>query len=183
MKKVLSVFLAALMLFTCFGVMAYAEDGGEIKVPCYIYFEYYTGEFAKDGTPVVSDAETATFICENNSVITSDQMNTWLRDMPKQVVYEYEVEEYGSKRTETVTYTFEYFTIKGHDEGERYKFEGTGEAQMVRDEADPKGNPIVFVANYTKKDTGDTVTFWELVQSIFARINLIFEYFAEIFGF
>ena len=42
---------------------------------------------------------------------------------------------------------------------------------------------VVFVANYTKKDTGDTVTFWELVQSIFARINLIFEYFAEIFGF
>lgn len=170
MKKVLSVFLAALMLVSCFGMMAFAED--YIKDPAIVTFKYYSGEFDKNGNPVLAEPE---FLFENNSVITSDQMNTWLRDMPKQVVYEYEVEEYGSKRTETVTYTFDYFTIEGHDEGERYKFEGTGETTMA--------DGTVFVANYTKKDTGDTVTFWEFVQSIFARINLIFEYFSEIFGF
>ena len=175
MKKVLSVFVAAIMLFTCFGVMAYAEDGGEIKDPATAKFTYLVPTYDANGNANGAEKTTITVLFENNSVFTSDLMNTWLRDMPKQVVYQYDVDEYGSSRKETVTYTFDYFTIEGHDEGERYKFEGTGEKVMT--------DGVVFVANYTKKDTGDTVTFWELVQSIFARINLIFEYFAEIFGF
>jgi len=175
MKKVLSVFLAALMLFTCFGVMAYAEDGGEIKEPGIITFKYLVNTYDENGEPNGVEEIAPTYQIENNSVLTSDQMNTFLRDMPKQVSYQYTVTEYGSSRKETVTYTFDYFTIEGHDEGERYKFEGTGETLIA--------DGTVFVANYVKKDTGDNVTFWEFVQSIFARINLIFEYFAAIFGF
>ncbi len=175
MKKVLSVFLAALMLFSCFGVMTYAEDGGEIKDPAIITFKYLVNTYDENGEPNGVTEIAKEFQIENNSVLTSDQMNTFLKEMSKQVSYKYTVEEYGASRQETVTYTFDYFTIEGHDEGERYNFEGTGETRIA--------DGAVFVANYVEKDTGDNVTFWEFVQSVFARINLIFEYFAAIFGF
>lgn len=173
MKKVLSVFLAALMIFSCFGVMAYAEDGGEIKDPIEITFEYYSGEFDAEGKPVV---ETFKQTMEKGTVITADQMNSWVDNIiPKQVVYTYTVEEDYTSRTETRTYTFKYFTVKDQDSSIRYTFEGTGETKI--------NNDCTFVANYNVKDTIDNYTFWEFVQSVFARINKIFEYFSEIFGF
>lgn len=41
---------------------------------------------------------------------------------------------------------------------------------------------VTYTAIYAENNKSDTLTFWELVRSIFARINQIFEYFAEIFG-
>ena len=40
---------------------------------------------------------------------------------------------------------------------------------------------IIFVADYSESDIEVRQTFWNLVESIFARINLIFQYFAKIF--
>ena len=42
---------------------------------------------------------------------------------------------------------------------------------------------ITYVAVYSEKEVGETQTFWSFIQSIFARINLLFQYFAEIFSF
>ncbi len=41
---------------------------------------------------------------------------------------------------------------------------------------------VTYMAVYAENKKSDTLTFWQLVQSIFARINKIFEYFNEIFG-
>lgn len=40
---------------------------------------------------------------------------------------------------------------------------------------------ITYTAIYAEEKIEDTFTFWNLVQSIFARINMIFEYFFNIF--
>ena len=42
---------------------------------------------------------------------------------------------------------------------------------------------ITYVAVYSEKEVGETQSFWNFIQSIFARINLLFQYFAEIFSF
>ena len=42
---------------------------------------------------------------------------------------------------------------------------------------------IVLTAQYSKKDLSENQTFWQFIQSIFARINILFEYFATIFKF
>ena len=174
MKKVLSVFLAALMLFTCFGVMAYAADGDENKVPIEVTFSYLVYTYDSYGDPNGVDDCTETWQAEKNADITSGQLNSWLKEMPKELSYQYDVEEYGSSIKETVTYTFKYFTMEGDETGYKYTFEGIDKEVLSADR--------VFVAHYDKEDTIDNVTFWEFVQSIFARINRIFEYFAAIFG-
>ena len=183
MKKVLSVFLAALMLVSCFGMMAFAEDGGEVKEPAYVRFKFLVPVTDAEGKVTEIDwYEMDTLQIENYSVITSGQMNTWLSEMPKKVEMDYSYTEDNYTRTETKSYTFLYFTIEGGDDEFRVRFEGTGETKIGCENPDPE-NPIVFVAHYEEKDTKDNTTFWEFVQSIFARINLIFEYFSEIFGF
>lgn len=40
---------------------------------------------------------------------------------------------------------------------------------------------ITYTAIYAEEKIENTFTFWNLVQSIFARINMIFEYFFNIF--
>lgn len=42
---------------------------------------------------------------------------------------------------------------------------------------------IVYTAEYTEKDTTGYQSFWNFIESIFERINMLFEYFAEIFNF
>ena len=42
---------------------------------------------------------------------------------------------------------------------------------------------VAFSAVYLEEDLSTRQSFWELVESIFERINLIFEYFATIFNF
>lgn len=47
----------------------------------------------------------------------------------------------------------------------------------------PEAAGIILTAVYSEEDISARQSFWELVESIFARINLIFEYFATIFNF
>lgn len=42
---------------------------------------------------------------------------------------------------------------------------------------------VTYTATYSEKDISENQTFWNFIQSIFARINLLFQYFAEIFRF
>ena len=39
----------------------------------------------------------------------------------------------------------------------------------------------IYYAVYSSKEVNESQSFWEFIESIFARINLIFEYFARIF--
>ncbi|MGN1194636.1 MAG: hypothetical protein ACI4SB_04065 [Acutalibacteraceae bacterium] len=41
---------------------------------------------------------------------------------------------------------------------------------------------VTYTAIYAENNKSDIITFWNLVQSIFARINQIFEYFYAIFA-
>lgn len=174
MKKVLSLLLAALMLFSCCGVMAFAADGDEIKEPITVTFKYYVLTFDENGVANGVEYKELNKTMEKGAAITNKMMNTWLDEMPKQVGFDYQVEEDYTTRTETKTYTFKYFTAEGFEDGERLTFEGS---------VSEISEPTVFIAQYNLEDTIDYVTFWEFVQSIFARINKIFEYFAAIFGF
>ena len=40
---------------------------------------------------------------------------------------------------------------------------------------------VTYTAIYAEEKIGDTFTFWNFVESVFARINMIFQYFYEIF--
>ncbi|MCM1364255.1 MAG: surface glycoprotein [Faecalibacterium sp.] len=40
---------------------------------------------------------------------------------------------------------------------------------------------VTYTADYGEVDNAETPTFWKLVQSLFARINAIFEYISRIF--
>ncbi len=51
---------------------------------------------------------------------------------------------------------------------------------LAEDEA---AKTIIYKAVYTEKDIEGNQTFWSFIASIFERFNLLFEYFAEIFGF
>ena len=39
-----------------------------------------------------------------------------------------------------------------------------------------------FIAVYTVEEKEKTMTFWNLVEMIFSKFNMIFEYFYKIFG-
>lgn len=170
MKKVLAVMLSVLMLFSCFAVAAFAEGGEEIKNPVVVTVKFKT--YDADGNGEADDGVVAK-VFEKDAAIESAVMQEWLYDMPREFSVDYEVTEDGYTRTETKTYTFKYFTKEGDESGETYYFGST----------DAITEDTVFVAQYKIEDTIDYVTFWELVESIFARINRIFEYFAAIFNF
>ena len=43
------------------------------------------------------------------------------------------------------------------------------------------GDSIKFTAEFAEKEITATQSFWNFVESVFARINLIFQYFAKVF--
>lgn len=166
MKKLLSIFLAALMLLSCFSVMAFAADDDVL-----VYVTYLVPDNNGDGEP--EEVSTEPKLVKKGEPIPAAEMEGWLLDMPREFTYDYNTDEGGFERTETRTYTFKGFTKEGVEGSDLYYFGSTGKI----DEA------THFVAQYKIEDTIDNVTFWELVQSIFARINKIFEYFSAIFKF
>ena len=166
MKKLISVLLAAIMLVSCFSVMAFATEETNLAYVSVVY--RYVDENGNEAEATVGPKSVV-----KGNVIPAAEMEAWLLDMPREFSYDYQITEDGYTRTETRTFTFKGFAKQGDESGTLYYFGSTDE--ITED--------TVFVAQYKIEDTVDFVTFWELVQSIFARINLIFEYFAEILGF
>lgn len=81
-----------------------------------------------------------------------------------------------SNPSKTATETTEY-TFKGWRcslDGELY-YENT--LPVVPADA----TEITFTAEYAESNVEVRQTFWNLIESIFARINLIFQYFAKVF--
>lgn len=88
-------------------------------------------------------------------------------------IAEYAPENPSKTATETTEYTFKGWRCDL--DGELY-YENT--LPVVPEEA----TAITFTAEYSESDVEVRQTFWNLVESIFHRINLIFQYFATIFG-
>lgn len=172
MKKVLSVFLAALMLFSCFGVMAYAEESQTVTIT----FKYKIPNATATGVEDCVVTEEVPYESTKGAVITAGLMDHILNDlnkMPKEFSYTYDADDFPTRK-ETKTYKFMNF-VSESDPTYKLDFRGSGTDVFTED--------VTFVAEYEIEDTGEYTTFWEFIQSIFARINIIFEYFSQIFGF
>ena len=168
MKKVVSILLAALMLVSCFGMMAFAEGEAEAVEKVYASVIYLI-----PGNGEAEEVQIGPKEVVKGEPISAAEMEAWLFDMPREFKYDYNITEDGYTRTETRTYTFKGFSKQGEEGDTLYYFGSTG----------PIEENTVFVAEYKITDTVDNVTFWEFIQSIFARFNVIFRYFAEIFDF
>ena len=120
---------------------------------------------------------TVHFINGNKQIkeVTVDSSNTF--DASLFPVFENEQFELDEKQddgtTKTYRYTFQVWKVVMT--GKLY-YPGTFEVDGTESE-------IWLEAQYTKEDISGRQSFWNLIESIFARINLIFEYFATIFNF
>lgn len=75
---------------------------------------------------------------------------------------------------ENYTYIFKYWAV--------YKDGVLDESQHYYPSAIPKvTEDATYMAVYSAQEVKEILTFWELVQSFFARLNALFEYFAKIF--
>ena len=147
MKKVLSVLLSMLMIFSTVGVVAFAEDEVESAATVHVIF--------KDGDNVLYD----------------------LKVTPGTRLGEH-IENPVKADTETTRYIFKGWVREG-DAEETIWYPST----IPNPTADDEGTTITYIAVYSEEDLTQRQTFWNLIESIFERLNRIFEYFAEIFGF
>ena len=152
MKKVISVLLSMLMIFSMVGVMAFAED-------------------AENSGNTVVDKATVTVIFYDEDGVTkleeirlepNEELSTKIKNPEK-------------ADTETTRYIFKGWQAK---DGTIY-YQSTLPTPTEADE----NTTIEYVAVYSKEDLTQRQTFWNLIESIFERFNLLFQYFAEIFGF
>ena len=75
-------------------------------------------------------------------------------------------------------YTFKGWVVEGDANGEVWYKE-----TIKTPGADFEGNEITYVAEFSKEEVKSNQTFWNFIESIFERINRIFQYFAKIFDF
>lgn len=142
MKKLLSVILAALMIFSVFGVV-FASAEGET--------EYYT---------IVFNDEDGTFIAKR------DVAYYGVVKAPENPSKKDEVNEDGK----TVTYTFDGWVDP--DTGVVYHASTIPVATANK----------TYYARYTMTVQEEHQTIMTFIRSIFARINIIFEYFYRLFN-
>lgn len=79
--------------------------------------------------------------------------------------------------TDTTEYTFKGWQTEGDD---NFYYQNTLPVAKLAEGETTK--EIVYTAVFAEEDISGRQSFWNLVESIFARINLIFEYFATIFN-
>ena len=93
----------------------------------------------------------------------SVEAGTILTQYVPEVIQEYE--------TDTTRYTFKGWQAEGDD---TIYYSNT----LPKAEAD-----VVYVAVYAEKDISGNQSFWNFIETLFERLNLLFEYFATIFNF
>lgn len=91
---------------------------------------------------------------------------------PGENLADYEIKNPSKTATETTEYIFSGWVCD---------YDGVTYYQNTLPVVPEDAEAIVFVADYMEKDIEVRQTFWNLVESIFHRINLIFQYFATIF--
>ena len=84
-------------------------------------------------------------------------------------------EDPSKQATETEEYIFKGWRCSADDElyykNKPYAISANATANDI----------ITFTAEFSKQEIKVTQTFWNFVESVFARLNLIFQYFAKIF--
>ena len=96
-------------------------------------------------------------------------LNPYLKDM-----------DYPVKNdTETTRYTFDGWKLEGTD-GPAYYNNTLPVPTLAEGETEKE---IIYVATYVEEDISGRQSFWNFVESLFERLNILFEYFATIFNF
>ena len=75
-------------------------------------------------------------------------------------------------------YTFKGWLVEGDESGVVWYRE-----TIKTPGADFEGSEITYVAEFSKEEVKSSQTFWNFIESIFERINRIFQYFEKIFDF
>ena len=126
---------------------------------------------AADAEEPDTDGLVVILFCNEDGAVISRNYYT-----PGTILEKDKFPEYPTKES---TATTEYI-LKGwrcNLDGELYYKE-----QVYQISAEAEGREIIiFTAEYSEKEITATQSFWNFVESVFARINLIFQYFAKIF--
>lgn len=141
MKKIIAVLLSVLVLFSAFGVAAFAGNEDEVtEEPV-----YFTVTFVDyDGTHIAS-----------RQVLKGKNVNAPMN--PERA------------STEDTDYIFKGWSADGG-------------ATIYHAETLPVATvDVTYTAVYAEEAHKDNLTFWQLVASIFERINQILEYFYKLF--
>lgn len=146
MKKTLALFLALLMTFTMFGVMASAADETDVA-PIHVIF-IVDGQTVKD------------IYVQDNTILTP-----------------YAPENPVRPDTDDTRYTFKGWQTAGDN---NYYYQSTLPIAKLADGETSK--EIVYKAIFSEEDISGRQSLWNLIESIFERINLLFEYFATVFN-
>ncbi len=94
---------------------------------------------------------------------------------PGTIIDEYVPANPSKPATETEEYIFKGWRC---DLDNKLYYEET--VQYIFEDCEA-GSTVRFYAEYSVKDIGSRQSFWNFIESIFERINLIFQYFAKIF--
>lgn len=154
MKKALAVLLSVLAIFSMFSVMAFAEDSTADPTPITVKF--------MDGDSLIKE-----IAVKEGDVLTA-----------------YAPENPTKPDTETTRYTFAGW--QAYDETGAVIDDSLYQKSTLPAPYLAEGQTtatIIYKAVYSEKNIEGRQTFWNFIESIFARFNLLFEYFAEIFGF
>ena len=153
MKKALSVILSVLMIFSVFGMFAAAE--GDLVT---IKFVVET-----DGDDIViRELQAAPGVNFVDRIVDGGDIAIGIP---------------VKESTETTKYTFQHWVNTTTGE-----ITHTGNVPAVsQKEYDEGVREIVYLAVFAEEEIKENQTFWAFIQSIFERINKIFEYFERVF--
>ncbi|MBQ7296048.1 MAG: hypothetical protein IJW86_07630 [Clostridia bacterium] len=154
MKKALAVLLSVLVAFSMFTVMTFAAGSTAEPTPITIKF-------------VVDDTIVREIAVKNGEILTP-----------------FAPENPSKPSTDTTKYTFEGW--QAQDENGNVLDETLYQKSTLPSPylaADEETKTIVYKAVFTEKNIEGNQTFFSFLASIFERFNLLFQYFAEVFGF
>lgn len=154
MKKALAVLLSVLVAFSMFTVMTFAADSTADPTPITIKF-------------VVDDGVVREIAVKNGEILTP-----------------YAPENPAKNDTETTKYTFKGWQMQdknGNVLDEKLYQKSTLPAPYLAEGETSK--TIIYKAVFAEKNIEGNQTLLGLFASIIERINMLFRYFAEIFGF
>ncbi len=154
MKKALAVLLSVLAIFSMCSVMAFAEGS------------------TADPTPITVKFMDGDFLIKEVSVKEGDILTAYAPENPTK------------PDTDTTRYTFAGW--QAYDEAGAVIDETLYQKSTLPAPYLAEGQTtatIIYKAVFSEKDIKGNQTFWNFIESIFARLNLLFEYFAEVFGF
>lgn len=154
MKKALAVLLSVLVAFSMFTVMTFAAGSTAEPTPITIKF-------------VVDDTVVREIAVKDGEILTP-----------------YAPENPAKASTDTTKYTFAGW--QAQDESGKVLDETLYQKSTLPSPYLAEGEEtktIIYKAVYTEKNIEGNQTFFSFLASIFERFNLLFQYFAEVFGF